>query len=138
MMDKRDFITGGIGIGTISLIMAGTGGKSVFASEPDWRDELLSLHTGYEIYHDMDVSYPTGDAAQRYVKTNTISMYYWETRNWVVLHVHQERDFSRFIVTHDYNETLVVNERRDGDGTEFKTLKEAFLFAKELRAKYYT
>ena len=154
-MDKRNLFKG-IAAGTMAIITAGIGGKSVFAAEhdrkmfyidvgdmppeqamkavADWRDEILSLHTGYEIHNDMDVSYPRGSKSgeNRYVKVSTISIYFGETKKWRVLHRYQEWD-------HFYlqGNNKVVDNHLEGDGTEFDKLEQAFKYAKELKTKYY-
>ena len=133
-MDKRNLFKG-FATGTLAFITAGSGGRSVFAAKSDWRDEILALHTGYEIHNDMDVSYPRGseNGENRYVKVSTISIYFGETRKWMLLHRYTEWDHY-----YPYGKNRIVNEHREGDETGFDTLEEAFKYAKELKTKYYS
>jgi hypothetical protein len=119
-MNKRDLVAKGMVLGPLTLIMAGTGGKSVFAEEKtDWRDELLSVNHCHQIYY-------------KSIDDVTKSLYIFD------------RGEGEFTVNH-----LVIGWKEQEDGnftsvrytdeeTKFDTLKEAYHYAKELKQKHYT
>ena len=118
-MDKRNLVKG-VAVGTIAAIMAGTGGKSVFASPQSFRDKLLEESSGFEI-----VLYRNRDEDFSYRKITVIKFF-----------------SGKIEVSH-----VVCIAHKDGDGRSFEypvfehkmfdTLEEAFKYAKKLKTQYY-
>ena len=126
-MNKRDTVKG-VAAGALAVWASGIGvGKSAFAAEtPDWRDELLDLQGHHGIYYD-----------------NTIAN---ETKS---IYIEKDRKTKKVIVTRVEFE-YVMSDSKASPGeiywegkeilkteTEFDTLKEAYLYAKQLKEKYY-
>lgn len=119
-MDKRNVMKG-MAAGTLALFAAGTGGRSAFAAEtPDWLDELLK-DTGY---YEFEVMRHFGnDRVNRFIR-----VYRWQNQIGV-----QHTD-----VTYGTGEeSYKIVEERFYDITYHDSLKEAYLYAKELKEKYY-
>jgi hypothetical protein len=133
-MNKRDVMTKGMALGTLSVIIAGTGGKSVFAEEKsDWKDELLSkydyfsLHNAYK--QEAFEPYPGEKGLQ--MKSSTTLHLYKEENKWVIGHFHNE-----YIQDEVFpNDRIATN--LEGAYTKFDTLGEAYAYGKELKQKHY-
>lgn len=131
-MDKRDLVKG-VALGTLSLIVAGTGGKSALAGEQDWRDELIGEQTGWHIhYHNVDDIFEDGNG-----NSILLNATYWfisidKVDNGYQVK-HYRRDMKYMNDENMYNENLI---RLEGHNTIFTTLKEAFYYAKGLRNNY--
>ena len=130
-MNKRTLI---LGSGALAAAMVPLAMKAEAAETPDWRDELLSLHTSYSVYSSVNITYPEDRKNMNgVIETYGIGLYWWEDHKWVVVHDHRIRDSE---IT-DYFKSLIVNEKLEGNEAKFDTLEEAYLYAKELKEKHY-
>jgi hypothetical protein len=120
-MDKRNLVKG-ITVGTLAGIWAaGTGGRSVFASEPDWRDEALGEH---------DVSFQLHRYSVCDGNINTyqiLRVYTWDGKFKVQ---HTNILYSE----HSWQPIETIAD----ETTEHSSLEEAYKYAKELKTKYYS
>jgi hypothetical protein len=127
-MNKREVVFNGMAAGTLGLIMAGTGGKSVFAEEMNWRDELLETHKHHQIYYK--------NTHDPYVKKDSLShsIYIFEnseTENYEVSH-------TEYLWPAEPNEDGSMTAKElYREETYFPTLKEAYQYAKQLKEKHY-
>lgn len=119
-MDKRTLI---LGSGALAAAMIPLALKSEAAETPDWRDELLDVvnkNNAFQIY------YKSEDDISK-------SLYIFGPRI----------DEKRFTVNHvvlgwkKEEDDTWTSERYIDEETKFDTLKEAYLYAKELKQKHY-
>lgn len=131
-MDKRNVMKG-IVAGTLALFAAGSGGKSVFAAEPDWRDELLSGYDYFSFYNNYETEpheIDNGEIVMR-MTSSTILNLYKEDDKWVIGHF-----YNVYIPDVEFpNDRISTN--LEGAYTKFDSLKEAYLYGKELKARHY-
>lgn len=119
MMDKRNLVKG-ITVGTLAGIFVGTGGKSVFASEPDLRDEMLTKHR-------IDIELHRYSAFDGNTNIYQILRVYKWDRKFKVQHTNLITD----------EKTWTTLEKIADETTEHSSLEEAYKYAKQLKEKYY-
>lgn len=138
-MDKRELLkNAGMGLAAAAAVVVPNVANA--ATEPDWRDELLHEHTGWRVHYgeESGITKEGEDSILNWSRTKYIYIerkgVYDSDKNWTPIDKysieHYQSDWERggnFVSTY-----------LEGHNSEFNTLKEAYLYAKELKQKYYT
>lgn len=130
-MNKRDWMKW-LGFGAFAAPIGFI--KSAEAAKPDWRDELLNMHSMFTVYYNR--VHDEKEFETRTYSTKSIAIMqngrYDSENSWTNLPGY-------FIIHNHYYSGRNINEKfeLEGHDTKFDTLEEAYKYAKQLKEKYY-